>query len=179
MTSTLSMRRSHRMVEEIRALNEYMDRVERFSWQTNGRQLRFEYTGVPGLVRVNNEIQLWTEWSATVAIGPRYPLQPPEVSLRPKRSPGTPWHSNVLPSPPFPVCYGHHLPVALLDQLARRIERIIVMEPGSVMVDERDALNPRVCALSRRLIREGYTPLRTGAPLPDWCCKRHLSEANG
>lgn len=165
----MSLRRSHRIAEELRALTDLARHSQRFAWRFTGRMLAFCYTHTPGLVLDRDGISVWPSWSAGVFLGPKYPIQAPEVVLAPAGRKGRPFHPNVLPHPPYRACYGRHLPAVLLDELVRRLEGMIMLRPGSVMTDERDSLDPRACRFVRRLIQEGAAPLRQGRPLPAWC----------
>lgn len=167
--TTLSMRRKHRIIQDLASLDKLAYSNPRFSWRRSGHGLVFRYTGTPGLVRTRAGIGVWDMWSVLIRLGPTYPVQSPTAFLVPVSGVGGPWHPNTLAEPPHPVCFGRHLPVALLDELARRMERIIILEPHTIMVDERDAMNPHACALVRRLIRERAAPLTLDGSLPDWC----------
>lgn len=164
-----SLRRAHRIAHDVAALEALAHSDRCFSCRGHGRAFLFRYADTPGLVGTAHELAVWIDWSVTVRLGPGYPVQPPVATLLPERCVLAPWHPNVLPAAPYPVCYGRHVPIALLDELARRLKRLITLDPHSVMVDERDAMNPPACPLVRRLIRESWVPLTPGRPLPDWC----------
>jgi hypothetical protein len=171
-----TFRQAHRFSQEVEALKAFACNRGRFLFRVLGRGFLFFYRDTPGILKRDECVQLWTGWVARIQLPPEYPVQSPHVHLSPWGTAGQPWHPNIFPRRPFPVCYGRHVPVHLLDELARRLERLITLDPQSVMVDESDALNPQVCVLVRRLIHEGRLPLAPGEELPQWCQDRPRRE---
>jgi hypothetical protein len=152
------MRRHRRIQNDLAALTELAVAKPNFRWRRNGRQLLLEYVNTPGLIRTGGGVEIWGRWQAALTLPPRYPIEGPIVTLSSVGRSGAPYHPNVLPVPPYLLCYGRHLPDLLLDELARRIERMIVLMQGAVATGE-PYLNGDACGYVRRLIREGKTPL--------------------
>jgi hypothetical protein len=155
------MRRHRRIQNDLAALSELAVAKPNFRWRSNGRQLLLEYVNTPGLIRTGRGVEICDRWQAALTLPPRYPIEAPIVTLSPVGQSGAPYHPNVLPVPPYLLCYGRHLPDLLLDELARRIERMIVLMQGAVATGE-PYLNGDACSYVRRLIREGRTPLTPG-----------------
>jgi hypothetical protein len=156
------MRLHQRIQNDLVALTELAAARQGFSYRMEGRNIALEYKGTPGLIRTGRGVEICTRWRAVLRLPPRYPIDPPIVTLSPVGQDGAPYHPNVLPVRPYALCYGRHLPDLLLDELARRVERMILLMPGSVTTDEADSLNHDACRHVRRLIREGRTPLTLG-----------------
>jgi hypothetical protein len=156
------MRRRQRIQNDLSALRGLAASRSNFSWWWRGQDIVLAFAETPGLVRTERGVETCDSWEATLTFPPFYPIDEPIVTLSPAGREGAPYHPNVLPVWPFLLCYGRHLPDLLLDELARRIERMIVLMPGSVTTDETDSLNHDACKLVRRLIREGVAPLTLG-----------------
>jgi len=134
------------------------------------RQLRsdvliFNYIDTPGLIRSIKGVEICSTWESLVILPRAYPIKPPVVMLRPVSRQGLTFHPNVKPERPHLLCYGRHVPVLLLDELARRIQRIVTLTPGAFMANEVDALNSRACQYVRLLARDKKLPLREGMSL--------------
>lgn len=162
--------RMNRISEEIRALkalDKHSRRITvKFDKVKPMPRLLFHYVDTPGLVQTGRRITVWASWDARVILSVNYPIQSPIVLLTPHRCGGRPFHPNVLPVPPYQVCYGHHLPNCLLDELALRIERMIVLHPQAVMTDEYDSMNRAACEFVRSLIIDHLAPLQLQTSLP-------------
>jgi len=166
----MNLQRSHRILEDLKALGVLSQRCRRITFNISSLGLLLQYTDTPGLVETANNrgISVWTTWDVRVLLGPQYPIDSPVVLIRPHQCSGRPLHPNITPEPPYRLCYGRHLPTLLADELALRVERMVRLCPEAIMTDERNALNTRACQIVRRLIRENYTPLRDTS-LPTWC----------
>jgi hypothetical protein len=156
------MRRMARIRNDCRALARLSGVQSNISSQLVGPFVILRYVNTPGLLETNRGIEVCECWEVGIFLPPRYPIDGPVVRIASAGQTGKPFHPNVSPVFPHMVCCGRHMPELLLDELARRIERMILLMPGSVMTDERDALNARACMYVRRLTRIGTTPLRQG-----------------
>lgn len=177
-----TFRRNRRFGNDIASLTALAQARPNFSFtQLAPNVLLFRYADTPGLIRTTNQVQIWSGWQAAVLLPPQYPFKPPLVMLRPAGKQGLPFHPNVRPGPPHIVCYGQYIPVLLLDELARRLERIINLEPRAVMTDEADSLNRRACRYVRQLAREHKIPLTAkntylpGKPQPEQAVEQRPS----
>jgi len=159
----------HRLLEEVRALKALDNRNSRFSFSSSVSGFVFHFKDTPGLLQTADGMSLWNQWTVRIMLPYKYPIDPPLALISPYRHIGRLIHPNVLSVPPHRVCYGRHKANQLLDELALRIQRIICLRPEAAMTDERDALNPRICHVIRRLIREKYVPLTLETSLPEWC----------
>jgi len=174
-------RQAHRILEDYRALRqlaaEGLTECRRFGCRRAAAGFIWDYEGLFGLVQTDHGLVVWQSWQAVVALGARYPVEAPRAFVSAVGCTGWPFHPNILPAPPYLLCYGHHQPVRLLDSLARRVARILRLDRGAVMTDERNSLHPRACQPVRRLLQEGAAPLRAGEPLPAWCHDLRLERA--
>jgi len=169
----MNSRQLHRIQEDYRALRQLatagLEAAGRFDCRRTANGFIWVYQGIPGLALWAEGLTVWQCWQALVALGPRYPVEAPRVFITTVGHRARPFHPNILPVPPHLLCYGHHQPVQLLDGLARRLVRILRLDSGAIMTDERNSLHPEACQPVRRLVQEGAVPLRLGKPLPDWC----------
>jgi hypothetical protein len=159
----------NRILEERKSLIEFKARNPRFQFRFTLPILEFRYISTPGLIKKREGISLWNEWIVPVLISQRYPVESPFARLIAVGCKGIPYHPNVLPHEPWVLCYGTHSPVLMLDNLARRIEQMIILNPDFISTEESNSLNPDACRFVRRLIKEKATPLRLGISLPNWC----------
>ncbi len=165
-----NVRRANRLLEETRALKALAKRNSRFSFTLCKRGYLFRFTDTPGLIQTTDGISLWNQWDVRILLPPRYPIDQPWALIVPHACTGRPIHPNVLPTiAPCRVCYGRYRADTLLDELALRMYRIITLRPEAIMTDERNALNPSICHIVRRLIREKHVPLTLNTSLPGWC----------
>ena len=166
-----NLRMSHRLLEEVRVLKELDNRNSRFSFSSSASGFIFHFKDSPGLLQTAEGISLWDQWAVRIVLPNKYPIDPPLALISPYRRIGRIVHPNVMSFRPHRICYGKHKATQLLDELALRIQRIISLRREATMTDERDALNPRICHVIRRLIREKYVPLTLETSLPEWCKK--------
>jgi hypothetical protein len=131
----------------------------------NPNVLLLKFIETPGLLQTAAGTQVWHRWGAAVLLPDGYPVLPPVVLLSPEGTDGKPFHPNIEPRKPFRVCYGQHLPDVLLDELPRRLYRLITLTPGAVLPNERDSLNAIACKFVRRLARENKVPLSNNTHL--------------
>ena len=169
----MTLRKATRIKADLRSLVQWEMKQPSFSWRWAGHGVVFVYRDTPGLLRTGRGVRVWLRWQAAVVLPPLYPIVAPLVTLRPAGAAGAPFHPNVLPHPPYAVCYGQHMPVLLLDELARRIEQILILQPRTIMPDERDALSPAACAYVRQLVQRGLAPLEAETALPAYETVRH------
>lgn len=165
--NSVAWRRSRRTENDIASLTTLAQARPNFSYiQAAHNIFLFKYDSIPGLLKTNHGVEVWSTWQAAVLLPAGYPLKPPVVMLRPVDKKGFPFHPNVRPSLPNIVCYGRHMPVLLLDELARRLERMINLEPKAITTDEADSLNWQACRYVRLLTREQKIPLTKNTCLP-------------
>jgi len=169
----MNRRQLHRLQEESRALQHLacagLAECRAFASARTASGFIWAYDGLPGLVQTGQGLLVWTSWGVLVALPRRYPIDPPSVYVSAAGCEGRPFHPNILPAPPYLLCYGQHQPLRLLDGLARRVARIIRLGRGAVMTDERNSLHGAACQPVRRLLQEAVAPLATDSSLPDWC----------
>ena len=169
----MNRRQFHRITEDQQALGhlarEGLEECRLFVSRRSPVGFVWRYEGLPGFLETPSGLLVWPSWHALVSLGPRFPIDAPRVFLAPAGQPGRPYHPNILSKPPYLVCYGRHQPLLLLDALARRLARIIMMHRDAIMTDERNSLNPQACPTVRRLVQDGAVPLTIGRPLPSWC----------
>jgi hypothetical protein len=151
-----------RIKNDMRALARLASAHPDFTWTQRGRVVVLRFGATPGLLKTETGVVIHSRWEAALLLPPRYPIDAPIVTLSATGQPGRPFHPNIGPEPPHLVCYGRHIPSVSLDDLVRRIERIINLVPGTAMTRERDSLNARACAYVRRLARTRTLPLRPG-----------------
>ena len=166
-------RQRHRVLEDYQALQrlaaEGFEGCRCFRCHRLATGFVWDYEGLPGPAQTGHGLILWQSWQAVVALGARYPVEAPRIFVSAAGCTGVPFHPNILPTPPYLLCYGRHQPVLLLDGLARRVARILRLDRGAVMTDERNSLHPLACQPVRRLLQEGAAPLRADVPFPAWC----------
>ena len=147
-------RQVHRVREDLRALRGLMaEGLEACGFQCRPCVVGFVWTydGLLGLVQTHEGLTAWPAWQVTRCPGSAaIRAEPPRLFVWAARSPGAPFHPNVLPAAPYLLCYGRHQPIELLDGLARRVARILRLEPGAVMPDEHNCLHRQACQPVRR-----------------------------
>lgn len=163
-----SLRRKRRIQRDVAVLEELSVAIPSFTFRWLGSNvLVLKYVKTPSLLLHADRVEICHDWEAIVTLPRGYPIQPPVVMLKPVGRKGLTFHPNVTPEPPHLLCFGQHVPVLLLDELARRIQRMIILTPGAFMTNETDSLNPSACQFVRFLSRDKKLPLSEGVRLQE------------
>ena len=165
---SFSARRERRIQKDMEALEKLDVAIPSFTFRRLERNvLVFKYVNTPGLLLHAGRVEVWLAWEAIMILPRSYPIEAPTVMLRPIGRQGMAFHPNVTPEQPHGLCYGKFIPVLLLDELAKRIQRIITLIPGAFMTVEANALNSSACQFVRLLARVKKLPLQENIRLPE------------